>query len=351
MKSGNWLVVTFIIIFVMLLSVAGLVYYVDPWFHFHGPREGIAYYLDRGNQRYQNDGILRNMDYDCIIIGSSMVENMQTSQVDENFGVRSVKVPYLHTSFKEAGMAIDRALTLHPDTELVIWGLDYGNILMDKDDMWYSSYPNYMYDDSVINDINYIYNMRTMGFLADDLLMTIKGEPSTNFDEYSAWDDDTQRGVDAILTSYSQTERIGEEHIFSDEDRQMVEGNVTQNIIDVVNAHPNTKFNLFISPYSIYYWDSISRSGDVSRQLEAEKYMLEMLLQCENVKVYSYFCDYEMICNPENYYDYKHYAKEINAFIIQSMTDSEYKITNDNIDEYCDNEKQFYINYDYENLF
>ena len=69
----------------LLIAVAGLVAYVDPFFHYHAPIDGFSYIMD--NERYQNDGITRNFEYDALITGTSVSENFRASLVDELFGV------------------------------------------------------------------------------------------------------------------------------------------------------------------------------------------------------------------------------------------------------------------------
>ena len=54
---------------ILMIAVAAVVVFVDPFFHYHAPVEGISYILD--NERYQNDGIVRNYEYDCLITGTS----------------------------------------------------------------------------------------------------------------------------------------------------------------------------------------------------------------------------------------------------------------------------------------
>ena len=50
---------------VLLIVLGGLTAAVDPYFHYHGPLVGLSY--PDGNERYQNDGIIRNFAYDAVI--------------------------------------------------------------------------------------------------------------------------------------------------------------------------------------------------------------------------------------------------------------------------------------------
>ena len=61
-------------------------------------------------QRTQNNGIVRNFDYDGLITGTSITENFKSSEMDNIFGTSSIKVPYKGGSFKEVGDNISVAL-------------------------------------------------------------------------------------------------------------------------------------------------------------------------------------------------------------------------------------------------
>ena len=76
----------------LLVIAGGLTALIDPFFHFHKPLKNLEYPLNRGSERYLNDGIIRHFDYDAAIAGTSMMQNFKTSQFDELFGTKSIKV-------------------------------------------------------------------------------------------------------------------------------------------------------------------------------------------------------------------------------------------------------------------
>ena len=76
----------------LMIAVAAVVAFVDPFFHYHAPLRDFSYIMD--NERYQNDGITRNFEYDALITGTSVSENFRTTLADELFNVTSVKATY-----------------------------------------------------------------------------------------------------------------------------------------------------------------------------------------------------------------------------------------------------------------
>ena len=81
MKKSKIFFIIFISVFVISAILLGsLVVYVDPYFHYHAPIEGKNYIMKE--QRYLNDGIVKNFDYDTAIFGSSMTECFCPSVLD-----------------------------------------------------------------------------------------------------------------------------------------------------------------------------------------------------------------------------------------------------------------------------
>ncbi|MBQ8039728.1 MAG: hypothetical protein IJ274_07680, partial [Lachnospiraceae bacterium] len=107
----------------------------------------------------------------------------------------------------------------------------------------------------------------------------------------------------------------------------------------------------YFSPYSIYCFDYWMQTGQLEKQLMAEKYYIEKLLEYENIHVFSFFTEYDTICNLDNYKDIAHHSGEINTQILNWMKEGKNELTRDNYEEYCQEEWKFYMNYDYDALF
>lgn len=339
-------------IIVILVSVMLLVIYVDPYFHFHGPIEGISYRL--GNQRYLNDGLARHFDYEAVIIGTSMTENFKPSEVEELFGKKAIKTPFSGAGYKELADNLRRYYTYNDNIDMVIWGMDMASLCEPWDDSKYKDeeYPNYLYDDLLVNDINYLLNKEViLKGVVSDLLYTILGRDSTTLDDYSTFEEES--GINAVLgngpyeiESPSEKEKgiVGE---FAHLPRETIE----KNFISVIKEHPETEFYIFVPPYSIATWANFWSWGVVSKSLEVEKTAIEMLTDYDNVHVFCFFSEHEIIDNLDNYVDKTHYTADINSEILIRMKNGQNEITKDNIDEYFDALFQYYSTYDYGKIY
>lgn len=333
----------------LLMAVALVAVIVDPYFHFHKPFSFLSYRLYE--ERYVNDGISRNFDYDAVITGTSMAQNFKPSEMDALLGTKSVKEPFSGAGYQELSQNLERALLRNKELKTVLWALDYNGLLRDYDWQQYEEYPTYLYDENPFNDVRYVFNKSIFYHgVFPNVVMSLKKEASTSMDEYSAWKHET--GLRHIMLSYDRENvSIPKEKEFGEEERKLVTQTIQYNIIDLVNQYPETEFILFYTPYSICYWDALKIKGTIIKQTEAEKYATEMLLQCPNVKLYNFFDQYDVICNTDYYNDDGHYSAEINSRILEWIAQGNGLLTSENYLQRLNEEQEFYLNFDYDSIY
>ncbi len=349
-RYKRWAVRTVVLMLLCIAAVCVSTVIVDPFFHYHAPAGWMSYYLH--NQRYQNDGILKHFDYDAMITGTSMTENFKTSEMDEIFGTHSVKTSFSGAFYKEISDNIKTAAASNPDLKCVVRGLDYDVLLEDKDVERYEDYPDYLYDDILWNDMSYLLNKQVFFETLWVLAKSAAGKPSTTFDEYSSYAQLYEFGTEAVENNYARpTPRADREIPLTEDERERLRANIAQNVISVAEQNPDITFYCFFTPYSIYYWDSLHQNGTLKRQLDAERTAIEMMLPYENIRLYSFFDEFDMICDLDNYRDIGHYSGQINSMILEWMHNGEHLLTEENYEEYCEKTRDFYLNYHYDALF
>lgn len=353
-KDKIWFWATIAITLLVMLLFALPTIIIDPYFHYHEPLKDYGYTFYR--QRYSNDGIVRNFDYDAYIVGTSMTENFKTSEASEIFGYNFIKVPYSGGYYKELDHLIQRSYTSDNDIHMIIRCLDYSLLAQDKDaeheekDPLHPQYkaPDYMVNANPFDDVKYVLNKTILFNETYSTYLNIRNEvPTTNFDSYSNWSSAYTFGRETVLGVYAHSDEIQTEKEFTDDDYKMIKGNVEQNVIATINEHPETTFYLFFSPYSICYWDTCHSSGTIRWNVEAERTAIELLLECANVKLYSFTNDFELTCNLDNYKDQAHYGEWVNSDILVRMKNDDNLLTRDNYEKYLDEIYDFYSNYDY----
>lgn len=347
----KWVIALFALLLAVLALLGGLTAVIDPYFHYHAPLKGLSY--DLFYQRYQNNGIVKNFDYDAIITGSSMTENFKTSLCDELFGVNTIKVPYSGSSLKELDMNLRSAFESGNDIKMVIMGLDYGEFIRDKDYMAYSDedYPKFLYDKNPFNDVKYLFNKSILKTSLDVLQRTLEGVEPTSFDQYCAWADDISYSREAVFYYYERHWLEEEKFHMDEEKRALLEGNISQNILETVKAHPETDFYFYFPPYSVLFWDKQNQMGVLELQLEAERAVVEMLIPYDNVHLFSFMDDFQLSEDFSRFKDYIHHDPQINDMILESMASGEHQLTVENYQAYCDRMYEHYTNYDFDALF
>lgn len=342
------------ILFIPLFTISVLIIVIDPYFHFHNPLPGISYIID--NERYQNAGILRRYNYDALITGTSMEENIKVSEVDQLFGVNSVKAPYGGAYFPEISNGIRLAYDTGHKLKIVIMSIGHYQC-NEKWDYWGNgdfNYPCYMYDDNIFNDGAYLFNVGALKHVVFDLYNTTKNIPSMSMDEYGNWGNHLHNkfGKEAILAQYERPEKSTEVKLSSN-DMKVIRENLAKNIISLANKHKDTKFYLYFPPYSVVYWDKEIRKGRYDYVFSETKFVIEELLggHHNNIKIFYFPTDIEITTNLDNYIDYIHYGDWVNSYIIKAMSRGYNLLTKENYLEYIKKAKSFYADYNYESIF
>lgn len=346
----RWSVVTLLLTAAVLSALAAFTAYIDPFFHYHGPLEHYEYPLN--DERYQNDGIIRNFEYNGLITGTSMTQNFKTSEAEALFGVPFIKVPFAGASYKEIDSNLRRGFSAGKEIDYIIRGLDFGALRNHKDYCRTDfEYPTYLYNDNPFDDVNYVLNksvlLKRVRFI---LKYTKSGHQTTSFDEYSNWNDNYTFGAEAVLNSYSLGPAADAPTPASEADLRTVRENIRQNVTDLADEHPETVFYLFFTPYSICFWDECHNTGKVDWYIDITQAAVEELLKHPNIRLHCFFTNYEMICDISNYKDSVHYGEWINSWMLEQMHSGNYLLTEDNYLERLAAMREFYTSYDYASL-
>lgn len=350
LNTKKWWLLTALITLIILVVIATPIIYIDPYFHYHSPHKDLYYHLD--NERSQNDGIIRHFNYDSMIIGTSMAENFKSSEAEELFGGSFIKVPFAGGTYKEQNDNIAKAIKYNPDLKTVIRPLDYAYLMDDKDRVRndLGSYPDYLYDDNPFNDVKYIFNKQILFDICLPMLGSAReGTPGgvTSFDDYANWMEDASFGKDAVLGDRTEFKSPEEIQPFVDEIKEMVHDNIAQNVVALAKSNPKVQFYYYLTPYSVAWWGSQMELGTVERWIAAEEYAIELMLQCDNIHIYSFNNEFDITINLDNYSDECHHGDWVNSQILAWLYSGTDELTEDNYKEYISVEKDFYMNYDY----
>lgn len=343
MKDKKYFNLTIGIVAVVIICIAIVMVYLDPFFHYHKPLEFVSYSIY--NESYQNPGIVRNFDYDSILCGSSMVELLQPSQIDQAFGTHTIKVPYSGGTSKNMNIILNQAFTYHPDIEYVFYGLDWYALNTEKEEVK-MELPDYLYDANPFTDLSYLLNKTV---LLEDVpnLFDSSVKKDTNFDDAYNWKEEHEFYKNAVLSQASTiTDDIAEASQASELHENVV-ANLQENILPLVQNHPDTKFVFFIPPYSIMNWYPAYMAGTMPDVIYNIDYVVTELLKCENTEIFFFPGMQDTTSNLYLYMDLMHYSPKVAEDVVTCLYTGEYRMKTSNKKQMLKEFESFIDDFDY----
>ena len=346
MNSRKWNIIVFSTSLFALLGILIFNYVIDPFLHYRSGFGNLQYPLKE--ERYINDGMQRNFDYQVLVTGTSMSWNFSPSLFDELLGISTLKTAYSGAHFHELAQNMSHAISHNPDLKMIICSLDPNVMVTDPYSDAYEDTPVYLYDDNPLNDVSYLLNKDVLTKSIAVINYTRAGNVTVSRDDYGRFDLYMPSGRDAVLGSYVRQPVIDTEIVFGNEDKEIVYENITQNFITIAKEYPDVTFNFYIPPYSYCYWDAMVRTGQLQYVLDIEEYAVGLLLEEENIRVYAFDDMISVTTNLDNYTDTLHYVSDVCNIITERICNDQNRLTKQNYIEYFDTIGRIYSEMDYD---
>lgn len=311
----------FIIISIVFgLAVCSLVYVMDPLYLYHKLNKDNFY---GATERYQMPGLIKNMEYDTLLVGTSMGRNFVEEEVNKWFNSKSFNGSLPASTAREQRMVADLSVRNHR-LKNMIWELNYYSFSNEPD--WVeegsSPFPTYMYDDNVFNDIKYLLNpySRKMAFItwtANQNKLTYHRDPYKLY----KFGDEIEKYT--IENSRERLENAAKRPINDAETAKIMMESFESNVVSFVEDNPEINFKFFFAPYSIVIPVEFNKMDPMYTQerIKFKKYVYERLSQFENVDFYDFQDNKEVVYNVANYMsDGIHYYRYVNDWIIKELT-------------------------------
>ena len=315
----------------LLAAVITVVVVFDPFYQYHRPLPGLKAVLT--DKEYQCIGTLRTFDYDALIVGSSVCENYNNRWFDEGFSCTAIKAIRSYGATADLCYLLDQAYEDH-DLKYVFYNIDPSSLSADTEPTYESTgCPMYLYDRNFLNDYPYLLNKDVLmnklpHMLAYSLIGDYDEGDSYNWAQWKYFGQDMAMG---LYTRLPKSKAMRPETVYAEQ----LEGNIRL-LTAQLEAHPETTFKFFFSPYSMLWWDNACRSGERDAVIYNEKEAVKALLAYDNAEVYFYQDDREIITNLDNYMDIVHFSKDINYDVYDKLAKGEERLTMENYEERLD---------------
>ncbi|MBV1881136.1 MAG: hypothetical protein KUG82_05860 [Pseudomonadales bacterium] len=316
----------------LLSAIATFNFGIDPYQLYRTSNKPV--YFD--NQRYQLPGLAKNYHYDTVVVGTSMTENFYPSYIDNAFQGKTLKLSIQGSTSKEQWLILDKAIQ-SGQVKNVIWGLDL-NSFSQGPDYTIPGFPLHMYQEGPTLLINYLLSMDSIALSVKSLL----GMGEINLETLNTWDNLYEFSERRVMQQWRMFRNFGLDgkpltNNGSPADITPVSKSNSQWIIDAVHTNlktiiennQNTHFYLYYPPRSILY-HTLRNYLELDYLSSLELFMrtiYESIAHYDNVGIYDFQSDENIIFDFNLYKDTEHHNVQINERIISAFTAGRNKVS------------------------
>lgn len=327
MAPKRWIVSFFAIVLSVLAVLSGLAYIIDPFFQF---RVKDNSYMLKGS--YVGSGLIKNYDYDTLIIGSSMTQNFDMDLFREKLGAQPLHIgiggmnPLEISELMHLAYESDMADQYYICVDISYFGANDGT----------SSNPQYLLKNDLLSKIRYLLSYETwFGYIPVDIAFMVldkfgvslppKYEYSRSIDKLEDCSLDYAYGEEIVIDNY-----VNSRYSVSDVNLENLYERMTTGIDDYLSGFDYGKGEhvFFFPPYSSLFWCNAQDRGYFDIYLRVKQHFIEKAME-HGAIVYD-FQSAEFTMDLDNYRDTTHYAPEINDWMVECFADYKYVISEQN---------------------
>ncbi len=334
-KKWIYLVIFFIFFWYTLIGI--LNYIIDP-FQLYSQATFFTPSCEK-KQRYYNPGFAKHYDYDSILIGSSMVDNFLPSEIKHKLSFNIIKLPIDGASAYENNIMLKCAIETGK-VKNVFLGLDIFTFNGKTTRLQYGegSFPEHLYDNNILNDYKYLLNYNIFIKSYKIIKSYLKGKRNNHYnrDNVYYWGKSGNYGKDILIKEW-ELKKFNKNYKPINYTYEKFRKSFESNLLYLIKNNPNINFYIFYPPYSILTWIDVFNKNFLEDSLKFKKYIFESTKDYKNVKIFDFQDIKDITFNLDNYKDISHYSPKINSFIIDSVENNVFLITDDNIDYHLKN--------------
>lgn len=326
MSAGKWTIFTLSFFLLALLLFGAIMYITDPLLYFRKESKPLTYY--EYNQLYSAPGVIRHYDFDTVIVGSSMVEAFDTEEFDALYGGQTIKLTCNEATAHNDKVLLDVCYEAQPDIKRVFIPIDSFTCIY-RADQYNFPIPEYMYSTSLNNSLQYLLNLNIFyHILVPDVVGTMQGKTQQAMQIKPPKDTyNSAFAKDYILTTDQECEKFDTSAYLTN-----TGANLRDNILPIIEQHPETEFIFFLPCYSMLYWNRRLGTEDAEASLESVRMTVKALLPYDNVEIFGFFWDESITTDLDNYRDSGHFSPEVHSLLMNRMYQGEGRITQENCD-------------------
>lgn len=311
----------FFIAFSILISVIiGFVYLSDPYVYYH--KDGIykRTFIKNFNMRYQIPGMIRNLEYETLFMGTSMVHNFKEESMNQKLGTTSFNASISGSSAREQKHAVELAIASQ-NIKHVFWEINFDS-LAGKSDRVDATFPAYLYDRNVLNDLPYLLSYDAFKKIEHQLKNQENVDMNANpFIFYKFGDKKPPLTIEQMN---KETEGLSAPP-FNMHNQDSYMESFNRNMLDLVKENPDIQFTFLYTPYPVTRHVVVDENAPsiTEERMKTKVEVFKELSHYENAEVYDFQDEEQITFNVGNYMDRSHYFTYINDWMLKQMVENE----------------------------
>ena len=310
-----------------------------------------------GDMRMQAAGVINNYEFDSIIVGTSMLKGTSAILASEKLGGKFVNLSPNGASIAERKYLIHYALK-KKDIKSVIISFDTGldqNLIRSNAKFPVTKF-NYLYDETMINDVQAYWNYKFIACLASLSTSTRcygnkrdLQRPVNWFGEHLHIRNAKISGLENWVHAEggrgksinSRVKRHIERPIKSkakyDEKLKLTREIIDDSLFSLIKENDGVSFHVVFPPYSRFLYSLWKNKNPYKYQLYLEtlRYLVVEGAKYKNLNVYS-FDDMAYLDDLNNYRDMRHYNTDMNNAMLTSIKEQKGIIRIDNLEAFIE---------------
>lgn len=323
LSSAQWLRRFLALALAVLAVLAVLVYIIDPYYNYRAYDH--KYKLDK---IFSVPGVVKNFDYDTIIIGSSMTQNFDMDSFRQELGQNPIKATLGGITGKEISALFKLAQDSgHAQTYYIC--LDNSTLAAGSTEQ---RFPEYLMDFNIFNDYRYFWGYEAwMRFIPLNLALVTADKlgielperfnEARSIDMMGAWAYLYDFSAERVLSVYAESDNGAAVNVDATQAYSDPEANCDAFLESMDLSQGNIVF--FFPPYSSLLWYDMEQDEGIESTLALKRYFMEKVSGYDNVKVFD-FQGADITVDLDNYMDLGHYSPEINDFMVSCFASGEY---------------------------
>jgi hypothetical protein len=324
MSARTFLFTLFASFGTLALVLAAFNLWVDPFQHYREPNAYAARFYP-AYQRHQNPGLAKHRNYNTVVIGSSLFENITAAEAKATLGGEVINLSLSAMSSYDMQLLANHVLA-QGKAQRVVLGIDLVAYSGDVRRVGYGGPPPmWAYNRTALDDAPYLLSLSTAFNSVEALAGWRFNRFSLDRDKPWYWAADgmfsegrTVAGLDAANLN----------RVFKQPPMRVDEllPNMHANLLPLLRNNPRVQFDLVLPPYSILVWADYRQRGALAPTLAFKKALLTEVLALPNVVVHDFQSNAAWTHNLALYKDIYHYSPTVTTQMLQAIQNGSHRV-------------------------